>query len=92
MNDHDKLIHPTHCFCQIPEEELKPWVEKRYVEHQSTIELLHSTDNPHEKEIISIVAMLDVDEADLLTMMGDVDMPDHHILHCRENVKQMLGL
>jgi len=92
MKEHGELIHPTHCFCQIPEEELKPWVEKRYVEHTPTIELLHSTDNPHEKEIISIVAMLDVDEETLLNMMGNVDLPDHHILHCRENVKQMLGL
>lgn len=92
MNEHDELIHPTHCFCQIPEEELKPWVEKRYVEHRQTIELLRSTDNPHEKEIISIVAMLDVDEEAMLNMMGSVDRPDHHIIHCRENVKQMLGL
>lgn len=92
MNEHDELIHPTHCFCQIPEEELKPWVKKRYVEHRQTIELLRSTDNPHEKEIISIVAMLDVDGEAMLNMMGSVDRPDHHIIHCRENVKQMLGL
>ena len=92
MTEHPALIHPTHCFCQVPEEELKPWVAKRYQEHVPTIQLLHSTEDPHEKEVISIVAMLDVDEETMLEMMGDVDQPDHHILHCRANVKKMLGL
>ena len=36
--------------------------------------------------------MLDVDEPSLLEMMGNVDLPDHHIPHCRENVKHRLGL
>lgn len=92
MNDTPDLVHPHHCFCEIPEEELRPWVDKRYREHRPTIELIHSTDDPHEKEIISIVALLDVDEASMLAMMGDVSKPEHHIIHCRENVKRMLGL
>ena len=52
-------------------------------------ERLPST-NVHEKEIISIVALLDVDDDTMLDMMGDVDLPQHHIIHCRKNVKQML--
>jgi len=50
MTEHTDLIHPTHCFCQIPDAELKPWVIKRYQEHHSTMELLQSTDDPHEQE------------------------------------------
>ena len=92
MTTHSSLIHPTHCFCQIPDEELRPWVEKRYQQHQSTMELLHSTNDPHQKEIISIVGMLDVDEDTLLEMMGKVDLPDHHIIHCRQHVKAILGI
>ena len=65
---------------------------KRYVEQRSTIELIQSSDDPHEREIISIVGMLDVDDDTLLEMMGNVDLPEHHILHCRQNVKHMLGL
>jgi hypothetical protein len=84
--------HPTHCFCQIPDADLRPWVTKRYVEHHSTVELLKSTDDPHEKEVISIVALLDVDDDTMLEMMGDVEMPKHHILHCRQNVKHMLDI
>jgi hypothetical protein len=86
------FVDPTHCFCQIPDDEMRPWVEKRYVDHMSTMDLLKSTDDPHQKEVISIVAMLDVDENTLLGVMGDVDMPDHHIIHCRENVRRMLGV
>ena len=92
MTDQSDTIVPTHCFCEIPDDELRPWVKKRYEEKQSTLDLIKSTDDPHQKEIISIVALLDVDEDTMLEMMGDVSKPAHHVIHCRENVKHMLGL
>ncbi len=92
MSKYDELAHPTHCFCQVPDEELRPWVNKRYLENRPTLELIKSTDDPHEKELITIVALLDVDDDTMLEMMGNVDLPEHHILDCRRNVKQMLGI
>jgi len=92
MNPKTDIVHPHHCFCEIPNDELRPWVEKRYGEQIPTVELIRATDDPREKEIISIVALLDVDEESMLHMMGDVNKPEHHIIHCRENVKHMLGL
>ena len=92
MKDETDLIHPHHCFCEIPDTELRPWVDKRYRDNIPTIKLMHSSPDPHEKEIISIVALLDVDEESMLHLMGDVDKPEHLIIHCRENVKHMLGL
>jgi hypothetical protein len=92
MKTKSEITAPHHCFCEISEDELKPWVNKRYRENIPTVKLIHSTDDPRQKEIISIVALLDVDEESMLQMMGDVDKPDHHIIHCRENVKRMLGL
>jgi hypothetical protein len=92
MKHYTDLVHPTHCFCQIPEAELRPWVIKKYVEGRSTIELINSTNGPREKEIISIVATLDLDEDTMLELMGGVDRPTHHIIHCREDIKRMLGL
>jgi len=86
------LVHPQHCFCEIPDAELRPWVQKRYRENIPTVKLLHSTDDPRQKEIISIVALLDVDEKSMLELMGNSGKPEHHIIHCRENVKHMLGL
>ena len=84
--------HPKHCFCQIPDDELRRWAFKRYKEHLSTLELLNSTNDPHEKEVICVVSMLDVDEATMLDMMGDVAMPQHHIIHCRQKVRKILGI
>ncbi len=92
MNGKTDQIHPQHCFCEIPDAELAPWVQKRYGENIPTVKLLHSTDDPSQKEIISIVALLDVDEESMLKLMGDVDKPEHHIIHCREHVKRMLGM
>lgn len=91
MNKHPNVIHPQVCFCQVPEPELRFWMRKRYIEGISTIELINSTDNPHEREVISIVSMLDLDEEEMLGLMGDVEKPLHHIVHCREKLKRMLG-
>lgn len=92
MKMHGHILHPTHCFCQVPDADLRPWVEKRYIECCSTLELMNSTDDPYKQELISIVALLDVDDDTLLEMMGDVHLPHHHILHCRENARRLLGL
>jgi len=86
----DHPYHPKHCFCQVPLEDLKKWAIKRYKEDYSTLELLKQTNDPHEQEVICIVCLLDVDDKTLLNMMGDVNLPEHHILHCRDNVRAMV--
>jgi hypothetical protein len=88
----EHLKHPKNCFCQIPPEELLFWAHKRYVENIPTIELLNSAHDAHQKEIISIVALFDADDKSLLEMMGDVNLPDHHILHCREELRKFIEL
>ena len=88
--EHDHWESPTRCFCQFPSEDLKKWAYKRFCEHRSTIELLSSTDDPHEREMISAVALLDVDEEMMLKMMDKVDMPEHHIIHCLKNLRGMV--
>ena len=85
-------VHPSHCFCQVDESELKYWAIKRFKEDHTTVELLHSTTDAHQKELIGIVGLIDVDEASMLSMMGNVDLPDHHLIHCRKKVKSILGL
>lgn len=83
-------LRPKHCFCQIPENELEHWAHERYHNHHSTTELMNSTNDPHDREVIGIVALLDVPDDAMLEMMGDVNLPDHHIIHCRERVKKMI--
>lgn len=92
MKVHELIIHPTHCFCEIPQEELQFWVHRRYHDHIPTMELLHATNDPHEKEVISIVAMLDLDDDTMLRLMDQVGMPDYHILECRRQILQTLQL
>lgn len=83
-------IHPEHCFCQVPKEDLLYWAKKRYQENILTVDLLNTTEDQHEREVISIVACLDVEEATFLKIFERVNLPDHHILHCREQVKKMM--
>lgn len=92
MNVHEDLTKPTHCFCQIPKKDLQHWFHKRYNEHHSTIYLLSHTDDPYEKEVISIVALLDLDDKIVTEMMGDVNKPEHHVLHCRKEIQSMLHI
>jgi hypothetical protein len=87
---HENWTSPEHCFCQLPSEELKKWAAKRFCEHISTMDLLSSTDDSAEREMISAVALLDVDQETMLKMMGDVDMPEHHIIHCLENLRDTI--
>ncbi len=88
----EHLKHPKNCFCQISQEKLLFWAHKRYVENIPTLELLSSVHDARQKEIISIVALLDADDESLLEVMSDVNLPDHHILHCREELKTMIKL
>ena len=86
----DHLKHPTHCFCQIPFHELEKWFRKHYEEGYSTQELLASTDDAQEKEVICIVSMFELDDDSVIRIMGDVNLPEHHILHCREHFREKL--
>ena len=64
----NSFVHPKHCFCQVPDNKLKKWAIKRFKDNISTIELLNQTDSDEEKEIISIVSLLDVDKEKLIEM------------------------
>ncbi len=87
-----EIVHPHHCFCGFPDEKIQPWITKKFVEQIDTVDLLNSTTDPEEREIISIVALLDVDEETLLKIMDQVPMPKEHIIDCRQHAKDMLGV
>lgn len=86
------LKHPSKCFCQFNKDDLIPWIDKRYHKNIPTIDLLDEATSEEEKEIVSIVALLDVDEHILYKIMDKVDMPKHHILNCRDEIKDQLNL
>ncbi|MCU7845848.1 MAG: hypothetical protein KZQ93_18605 [Candidatus Thiodiazotropha sp. (ex Monitilora ramsayi)] len=84
------LQHPRNCFCKLAFEDLEVWFKRRYVDKVPTIKLLEEATNDKEREAISAIAMLDLDEETMLSLMGDVNMPHHHIIHCRAQFFDLL--
>ena len=84
------LHHPRNCFCNLAFEELEVWFRRRYVDEVPTIQLLEKATNEREREAITAIAMLDLDEETMLSLMGDVNMPHHHIIHCRTQFFDLL--
>ena len=82
-----KFKHSKHCFCQIPLADLEKWFNKRYQQGVPTLELLAQARNAYDREVIAIVAMFELDDESVLQLMGDVNLPEHHILHCREHFR-----
>ncbi len=75
--------------CNIDSSELKLWIQKRFFEGYSTMELLTSA-TAEERLIISIVALVDVDDDALCEMIKGKDYFNENILSCRRNAKNLL--
>ncbi|NQZ58755.1 MAG: hypothetical protein HRT88_14985 [Lentisphaeraceae bacterium] len=88
MTSLEQMPHPTHCYCQFSKDIIHKWVVERYVKNIPTVQLLNSVNTAEEKEAIAAVALIDVDDDTLLQMMGNVDLPQQHILNCREHAKR----
>ncbi len=87
MKDSMVLIQPNQCFCDLSEDEVRPWVIKKFVEHRPTVELLRSTEDPQDREIISMVAMMDLDDDEVTRLMARSGKSEQHVLACRSRVK-----
>jgi hypothetical protein len=81
---------PTRCFCQFPLHELFGWAQKKYVEHASTLQLLQLARDRRQREAVSIVALLDVPDEDILHMLTPLAPAGCRILVCRDHVKRWL--
>jgi Cys-tRNA synthase (O-phospho-L-seryl-tRNA:Cys-tRNA synthase) len=66
---------------------VQPWIIKRFVDNGRTIDLLRSTNNAREKEIITMVAMLDLDDDLVRSLMAHAGKTAAHVLACRNRVK-----
>ena len=88
MNEINK---PNQCFCEVPSKELIYWTKKRYKEQILTVDLLNSTEDPHEREVIGIVGCLDIDDETFLKIFSNVSKSEQHKLHCRESLKAIIA-
>jgi len=84
------LEKPNRCFCTIPPSELIPWMQEKYVKGLSTMELMQKAVTPRDRELVTIIAMLDVDEKELDRMLHHQTKPGCNLKHCRDAVKKLL--
>jgi hypothetical protein len=89
-NDQVKLERPKRCFCKIPPAELAKWMHDKYINNLSTMELMQKAATPYERELVTIIAMLDVDEKELDRMLHHETKPGCNLKHCRDAVKKLL--
>jgi len=84
------LPRPHYCYCQLPMERLLAWVRCKQA-GATTVELMRAAHDEQDREMIAVVALLDVDEATLAEAMSDISLPEHSALHCREELKRRLA-
>lgn len=76
--------------CSLSLDELSYWAEKRYIERVSTVELIKLAKTDKDKEIITIVGMLDVDDESLSKIGEEIDEHDCNIFSCRDKLRKLL--
>ena len=86
-----KKIKIMACYCQIPMKKLIELVKMRFVENIQTEELMKQMKTEKEREYLATVALLDVSDQELMTMIesGGPVQPDH-LLACRQRAKNIL--
>jgi len=85
-----ELPRPHYCYCQLPMERLLTWV-RRKLAGATTLELMHVAHDDLDREMVAVVALLDVDEATLAEAMGNINTPEHSAWHCRQALLQRLA-
>ncbi len=82
---------PSRCFCKYDADELKEVAYKKIIQKVPTLELLGSAKSQREKELISVVAMLDLDDNVAEIMIREkMSAESCDVLGCREGLKQRL--
>jgi hypothetical protein len=85
-----ELPMPHRCFCRVPIADLRRWARKKYVEQVPTMDLLAMAKTRRQKEAVSIVALLDLPDDQVIRMLTPLARPGCHILACRDHAKQWL--
>ena len=90
MQHSDTMAKQPRCFCKIPITELMPWAYEKYIKGHTTVELLGRARTNRERELISIIAILDVEKKTLDEKLGHQTKPTCNLERCRKMVKQWL--
>lgn len=92
----EKTCETGYCICQIPFYRLRRWIHLRFRENRSTSELMLTARTEAERKEISAVALLDVEDKILSSMLGRAsgtgERLSQNFLECRRNTLQQLRL
>lgn len=83
---------PSKCFCKFEPEELVEVAIRKFEFGESTVSLMKQAKTSHQRDIVCIVSMLDVEDrmADYL-VPGRMDNPTCDVLNCRETLRKNLA-
>ncbi|MFW5751004.1 MAG: hypothetical protein ACOCZK_05080 [Planctomycetota bacterium] len=85
------LEKSTRCFCHIPIEELVYWARRRYVDGEPTTALLANAPSQRDRELICVIALLDVDAERLNKAIGHLAKPGCRLEACRRQLRAWLA-
>jgi len=85
-------IHISRCYCEIPKVTLTELVRKHFVEGIPTTTLMKEMHSREERENVATVALLDVDQDELIENVR-MDKPEklNHLLSCHAQAKKILA-
>jgi hypothetical protein len=84
------LVKNPRCFCKVPLTDLEKWAHKKYIEGKNTLQLLQEARSEYDKELITIIAMFDVDSKTMNKMLGHQTKPSCNLEMCRSHVHEWL--
>jgi hypothetical protein len=91
MNEeHTMLSKKPRCFCKVPLVDLEKWAYKKYVEGKDTLALMKETATEYDRELVTIIALLDIEPVVLNAMLGHETKPTCNLRICRERVRAWL--
>src|SRR3989338_3439213 len=83
-------IRPHICYCQIPWDRLEQIARRRFVDGIPTNQLMGQFTDPHDKEYLAAIAILDVPAGELKAVVPDDPDLLMHLQDCRGHVKDAL--
>lgn len=70
--------------------DLEKWAYKKYVEGKDTLGLMQETRTEYDRELVTIVALLDFEPTVLNTMLGHEAKATCNLQRCRDRVREWL--
>lgn len=81
---------PHICYCQVPEDKLKSFATRRFIDNIPTEVLMCELEDPKDREALAAVALLDVKPEDLPKVIPDNPALLMHLYDCRFHVRAIL--